>query len=136
MRRFAGHSIRVVLLAAACFLSAHAQAQGWRPVAETEVEAYLIDPGNVVEIDGKKLASVLVTGHEGLPLPNYGSRLQLVVFDCAGNALALKEYSLFARPGAQGQRLASGAYPDAELSFTHPSDGSVGDKLLKFVCQP
>lgn len=136
MNRLALFSRITAILALGCFCIAQAQTQGWRPVADTETEAYLIDPSTVVDVDGKKLASVLVTGHDGLPLPDYGSRLQLVVFDCAGNALALKEYALFARPGAQGQRLTSGTYGDSELDFTQPSDGSVGDKLLKFVCQP
>ena len=132
-------SIKFKLIAIALlswFIAAQAQAQAWRPVVATETEEYLIDANSVIDIDGRKIASVLVTGHEGQPLPDYGSRLQLIVVDCKGNALALKEYSLYARPGAQGQRLASGAYSDAELEFTHPSDGSVGEKLLQYVCQP
>jgi len=127
-----GH--RLLAAAAGVAICACAGAAEWEPVTDTETAIYLVDRSSVSAIDGTKRAWVLVTGPYGRGLPDYGSRTQLMVFDCDDLAVALKEYVLHSLPGGQGAVLVSEAYEDARLEFTSPGPDSVGSKLLGAVC--
>jgi len=121
---------------ALALLPLFALAQEWEPVTETDAAAYLIDKSSLVAEGGKKTARILVTGPDGQSLATYGSRIQRVVFDCAGGVMALKEYTLYALPGGQGAVLRTESYEDARLDFTRPAAGSVGERLLATACEP
>ncbi|MGH8630547.1 MAG: surface-adhesin E family protein [Burkholderiales bacterium] len=134
MNRFALVSCAFALTAGA--LSCAASAAEWEPVTDTETAIYLLDRGSLSSTQGRMRAWVLVTGPYGRGLPDYGSRTQLMVFDCGQRALALKEYVLHALPGGQGAVLRTEAYEDDGLEFTQPGPGSVGAQLLGAVCDP
>lgn len=125
---------RLLAAAAGVSICAAAGAAQWEPVTDTETAIYLVDRGSVSATGGMKRAWVMVTGPYGRGLPDYGSRTQLMVFDCSDLAVALKEYALHSLPGGQGAVLLSEAYEDAKLEFTRPGPDSVGSKLLGAVC--
>lgn len=117
-------------------LSCAAAAAQWEPVTDTETAIYLLDRSSVSAAEGRSRAWVLVTGPYGRGLPDYGSRSQLMVFDCGARAVALKEYALHSLPAGQGVVLRTEAYADDRLEFTQPGPGSVGEQLLGAVCDP
>jgi hypothetical protein len=129
-------SVSGVLVTMAGVLSCAAVAAQWEPVTDTETAIYLLDRSSVSSAEGRLRAWVLVTGPYGRGLPDYGSRSQLMVFDCGERAVALKEYALHALPGGQGVVLRTEAYADDSLEFTQPGPGSVGAQLLQAVCDP
>ncbi len=131
--------VRLVLLrslaaAAALCLHGTGYAQSWEPVADSDTALYLIDRSSLVPAGGRVSGWVLVTGPQGTRLPDYGSRTQLMVFDCGARALALKAYEVYARPGGQGALLHTETYDEAALEFTPTSAESVGEKLLEAAC--
>ena len=130
----AAFGYRLLAAAAGVSICASTGALEWEPVTDTETAIYLVDRSSVSAADGMKRAWVLVTGPYGRGLPDYGSRTQLMVFDCDGLAVALKEYALHSLPGGQGAVLSTEVYQDAKLEFTRPGPDSVGSKLLGAVC--
>lgn len=134
MNRFAFVFPAFALMASA--LSCTATAAEWEPVTDTEAAIYLLDRSSLSSAQGRMRAWVLVTGPYGRGLPDYGSRTQLMVFDCGEGAVALKEYALHSLPGGQGVVLRTEAYEDDRLEFTQPGPDSVGAQLLGAVCEP
>ena len=130
-----GSAIRMLAAIAAASACAIASAAEWEPVTDTESAIYLLDRSSLSATDGRIRASVLVTGPHGQGLPDYGSRMQLMVFDCAELAVALKEYALYSLPGGQGTVLHTETYRDEQLEFTHPGPGSVGAQLVSKACE-
>jgi len=132
MNRFASLSCALALTAGALSCAA----AEWEPVTDTDSAIYLLDRATLTSEHGRMRAWVLVTGPYGRGLPDYGSRTQLMVFDCGERAVALKEYALHSLPGGQGVVLRTEAYEDDGLTFTQPGPGSVGDQLLGAACDP
>ncbi|HWQ39334.1 MAG TPA: surface-adhesin E family protein [Burkholderiales bacterium] len=119
---------------ASATLCGRSLAAEWEPVTETESAVYLIDRTSLGPAQAVQSAWVLVTGGHGRGLEHYGSRTQLMVFDCDRRAVALKQYALHSLPGGQGVVLRAETYDDDKLEFSQQGPGSVGDQLLGAVC--
>jgi hypothetical protein len=132
--KFAAFALRLLATIASASIGAAAIAAEWEPVTDTETAVYFLDRSSLSAVQDRKRAWIMVTGPYGESLRDYGSRTQLMIFDCANGALALKEYILHARPGGQGAVLRTEIYEDNRLDFTHPGPGSVGAQLLAAVC--
>jgi hypothetical protein len=129
-----GLPIRLLAMIAASSVYASVPAAEWEPVTDTETAIYLLDRSSLSVTDSGIRAWVLVTGPYGRGLPDYGSRMQLMIFDCGGVAVALKEYALYSLPAGQGTVLRTETFGDEQLEFTQPGPGSVGEQLLGKVC--
>ncbi len=129
-------ALRLLAAIAGALWCAAAAAAEWEPVTDTETAVYLLDRGSLSSTQGAMRGWVLVTGPYGRGLPDYGSRTQLMVFDCVDRAVALKAYALHSLPGGQGAVLNTESYEDDRLEFTRPGSGSVGAQLLEAVCDP
>jgi hypothetical protein len=108
---------------ASATLCGRSLAAEWEPVTETESAVYLIDRTSLGPAQAVQSAWVLVTGGHGRGLEHYGSRTQLMVFDCDRRAVALKQYALHSRPA--GRAWCFAPRPTTTTSWNSPSRGPV-----------
>jgi len=127
-------SITHLVVAAIGLLPVVCYAAKWELVSKTEKVAYYLDLESIVSSGRLKRVWLLENGHDGHNEFIYTSRLQLRVINCSERSVAVKQYVLYALPDGKGEPLGDGAYRDSELDFLQVVPGSIGERILRKVC--
>lgn len=127
-------AIGVLLLA----YSSIVNASDWATFGETSLSIWYLDKESIASVDGKMKAWFLVdfkdeqTAYNG---KKYKSTKQLSYFDCPSKTSALVQEAFFTDQFGEGTIADSYSLNKKNLEFTDVIPDSIGESMLKFVCQ-
>lgn len=134
--RFAARAAAIAAFAGALGAMVGASAADWVSLGGTQAMQGAVDRASI-RVEKKQLqAWALFRFSDSQPSPagEYRSQKSLSYFKCADRTIAYVEHLLYASDDGSGDVLYTVTTAPAEITFAKPESGTMGERIVAFVC--